>query len=123
MRKKHYYGVDFDKKREELLKNEVAKSFIEDVIAKADAAIGSSYEALKMSEYMEFYKSGNRPLFERKYFKRRNNASYISVALWLTQDEKYVMPWWIMYFTFVTNSIGVCRHMLICWKETLWKAQ
>lgn len=69
MRKKHYYGVDFDKKREELLKSEVAKSFIEDVIAKADAAIGSSYEALKMSEYMEFYKSGSRPLFERKYFE------------------------------------------------------
>ena len=92
MRKKHYYGVDFDKQREALLKSEAAKGFIDDVIAKADAAIEKTYEALKMSEYMEFYKSGNRSGFEQKYFERRNNASYICVALWLTQDEKYVMP-------------------------------
>ena len=92
MRKKHYYGVDFDKQRAALLKSEIAKAFVNDVIAKADAAIEKSYEALKMSEYMEFYKSGNRSEFEHKYFERRSNASYISVALWLTREEKYVMP-------------------------------
>lgn len=92
VKKKHYYGVDFDKQREALLKSEAAKGFIDDVIVKADAAIEKTYEALKMSEYMEFYKSGNRTGFEQKYFERRNNASYICVALWLTQDEKYVMP-------------------------------
>ena len=92
MKKKHYYGVDFDKQREALLKSQAAKEFVQDVIAKADAAIEKTYEALKMSEYMEFYKSGNRSEFEQKYFERRSNASYISVALWLTQEEKYVMP-------------------------------
>lgn len=115
MRKKHYYGVDFDKKREELLKSKAAKPFIEDVIAKADAAIGCSYEAFKMSEYMEFYKSGNRPLFERKYFKRRNNASYLSVALWLTQDEKYVMPL-VDHVFYICDEFNWClpahAHML-----------
>ena len=59
VKKKHYYGVDFDKQREALLKSEAAKGFIDDVIVKADAAIEKTYEALKMSEYMEFYKSGN----------------------------------------------------------------
>ncbi len=92
MRKKHYFGVDFEAQREALLKSEAAKGYIDDVVAKADAAIEKTYEALKMSEYMEFYKSGNRSKFEQKYLERRCNASYISVALWITREEKYVMP-------------------------------
>lgn len=39
--KKHYYGVDFDKQRESLLKSEAAQIFITDIITKADAALDS----------------------------------------------------------------------------------
>lgn len=89
---RRYYGVDFDAIREDLLKSEVVKPIIEDLIKKADLAIGKVYEALKMSEYMLFSETGNRTTFEKQYFERRNDCSYISIAYWLTEDEKYIKP-------------------------------
>lgn len=88
---KRYYGVDFDKQREKLLNSDIAKPLINDLIKKADDAIKTSYEVLKMSDYCLFEKTGDR-IFEKKYFERRNNCSYISIALWLTHDEKYIDP-------------------------------
>ena len=89
---KRYYGVDFDKQREALLKSEVAKPLINSLLEKADLALTKTYEALKMSEYMLFVETGDRTVFERKYFERRNDCSYISIAYWLTEDEKYKKP-------------------------------
>lgn len=89
---KRYYGVDFEKQREKLLKSKTAKQIIDPIIEKADAALGKVYECLKMSEYMLFVETGDRTVFERKYFERRHDCSYISIAYWLTEDEKYVKP-------------------------------
>ena len=86
---KCYYGVDLKKQREKLLKSDVAQIIIKNVIARADDALGEEYKALKISDYMLFIETGDRKTFEREYFRRRNNCSYISIAYWLTEDEKY----------------------------------
>ena len=86
---KNYYGVDPKKQREKLLNSETAKSMIESIIEKADNALEKTYEALKISEYMLFLETGNRRVFEKKYFERRNDCSYLSIAYWLTEDDKY----------------------------------
>lgn len=89
---KNYYGIDFNKKRAELLKSEAAKPIISEVIAKADAAIEKSYDALKLSDYMIFAKTGDRKAYEIQYFKRKNDLAFIADAYWLTEDEKYLEP-------------------------------
>jgi len=86
---KTYYGVDFEKQREALLKSDKAETMIEELISKADLALTKIYEPLKMTDYMIFHETGNRSTFERPYFERRNDCSYVSVAYWLTRDEKY----------------------------------
>lgn len=90
MEKKNYYGVDFEIQRNKILKSKMAQPFVGDVLSRAELALGRTYEALKMSEYMEFCRNGNRVHYETKYFERRNNAFYLMAALWLTKDEKYV---------------------------------
>ena len=51
---RNYYGIDFKKKRAELLESSAAQPIISEVIAKADAAIEKIYDALKFSDYMIF---------------------------------------------------------------------
>ena len=89
---KNYFGIDFGKQKEALLNCDTIKPAIEDVISKADSAIGKTYPALKMSEYMLFYETGDRSIYELKYFERRNDCAYLSAALWLTNNEKYLKP-------------------------------
>ena len=89
---KNYYGVDFKEQREKILKCEAAKEMTEDIMKKAESALNDEYPALKMSEYMLFIETGNRSIFESKYIKRRANCTYLSIAYWLTEDEKYVKP-------------------------------
>lgn len=89
---KHYYGVDFDFQRNALLQSKAARPFLEEVIRKADSALSKTIEVLKISEYMEFCETRNRKSYEKKYFERRNDASFLSIALWLTRDEKYIRP-------------------------------
>ena len=90
---KNYYGVDYEKQREALLKSEKVKTVIEGIIKKADHALDKKYEVLPMSLYDRHYTpGGNRREFEYPWFDRRNNCQYIAIALWLTGDEKYVWP-------------------------------
>jgi len=86
---KFYYGVDFVEQRKKLLKSNTAKALTEDVIEKADMALQEEYNALKISDYMMFLENGDRAVFEKEYFKRRNNCSYISIAYWLTGKDIY----------------------------------
>ena len=89
---KRYYGVDFEKQRELLLNSDKAKPFIDKIISNADAAIEKTYKALKMSEYMLFTETGDRKIYQSTYFEKRNDCSYMSIAYWLTGDEKYLKP-------------------------------
>lgn len=89
---RNYYGIDFKKKRAELLESSAAQPIISEVIAKADAAIEKIYDALKFSDYMIFAETGDRKKYEIKYFERKNDLAYIADAYWLTEDEKYREP-------------------------------
>ncbi len=86
---KRYYGVDFEFQREKLLNSEKARFMIDDVINGADEVLEKEYPALKISDYMLFQKNGNRVVFQRKYFERRNDCARISYAYWLTRDDRY----------------------------------
>lgn len=86
---KNYYGVDFAEQKKKLSNSKIAKVLINDVIEKAEAALGKTYDALKFSEFTLFLETGDRAIYEKKYFERRNDCSYISIAYWLTEDEKY----------------------------------
>lgn len=89
---KTYYGINFKEQREKLLKSNQAQLLINNVIERADNVLDEEYKALKISDYMLFIETGDRKIFERQYFKRRNDCSYISIAYWLTEDEKYKKP-------------------------------
>ncbi len=102
-----YYGVDPSEKREKLIKSKVAKPFIDSIIASADKAIGEDSCSFKMSEYVMFYETGNRTVFERGYFARRRNCSNIMFAYWLTQNEKYLEPL-IDYITYICDEFTWC---------------
>lgn len=86
---KYYCGVDVEKQKAELQQSNAATVLIKDIINKADAALDVEYKSLKISDYMLYVETGDRKIFETEYFKRRNNCSYISIAYWLTEDEKY----------------------------------
>ena len=86
------YGVDIEKQRVALQKSDVARKIYLPIIEKADAALEKIYPALKMSDYMMYEETGDRAVFEKGYFERRNDCSYILVAYWLTEDEKYRKP-------------------------------
>jgi hypothetical protein len=84
------FGVDVKAQREKLLACDAVKEHISATISKADGLIGKTYPAFKMSEYMLFPKTGNRRIYEDKYFERRGDCSCLALAYWLTEDEKYV---------------------------------
>lgn len=104
---KFYMGVNPAEKREKILNSEPAKMFVDEVIAKADAAIAEPDRAFKMSEYMLFFKTGNRKVFERGYFDRRNKCVNILIAYWLTRDEKYFEPL-IDYISYICDEFTWC---------------
>lgn len=102
-----YYGVNPTDKREKLKNSVAAKPFLDEIIQKADVAINEASPAFKMSEYMLFYKNGNRRVFERGYFERRNKCFSILVAYWITEDEKYLMPL-VDYITYICDEFSWC---------------
>lgn len=87
-----YFGIDIDKKRNDLLTSKLAKPFIDDIISKANTALKKNYMCLKMSDYMLYEEKGNRSIFEKPYFERRNDCAYISIAYWLTNNDIYLKP-------------------------------
>lgn len=87
-----HYGVDVEKQREKLLKSEVAKGLISNIINLADSVLDREYPALKMSDYMLCFETGDRTVYEKACKERLNNCSYIWIAYWLTEDEKYKKP-------------------------------
>ena len=86
------YGVNIEEQRKALLQSDIAKKLYQPIIDLADRALDKSYPALKMSDYMMYDETGDRAIFEKGYFERRNDCSYILVAYWLTNDEKYKKP-------------------------------
>ncbi|MBQ1947306.1 MAG: heparinase II/III family protein [Clostridia bacterium] len=104
---KHYYGVDPEVKKEKLKNSEALKPFLEDIIAQADTAICEDSIAFKMSEYMMFFDSGNRNIYEKKYFGRRQKCFFIFIAYWLTGDEKYKTPL-VDYINYICDEFSWC---------------
>lgn len=105
---KKYYGTDLEKQREALLNSKAAKFLIGEVIDLADKVLGEKPEPLLMSDFALFEETGNRRIYEQKYFKRKSNASYLSLALWLTKDEKYIKP--LVDYIFAICDEYTCTH-------------
>lgn len=104
---KFYYGVDPSEKREKLIKSEIAKPYIDEIIDFADKAITEDSTAFKMSDFMLYYETGNRSVFQNHYFGRRKKCSNIMFAYWLTQDEKYLKPL-VDYISYICDEFTWC---------------
>ena len=103
----NYYGIDLDEKRKELLSSLKAKTFVDKVISDADKAINEEVLALKMSDYLLFFKTGDRKKFQTGYYQRRNNCHALLFAYWLTEDEKYLEPL-IDYVGYICDEYTWC---------------
>ncbi len=113
---KCYYGTDLNEKRKSLLAATNAKALINEVIARADEAIHMEIPALKISEYTRYYETGDRQVYEQKYFSRRRNCCFLMMALWLTEDEKYVTPL-VDYITYICDEGTWCLPAHINYPE------
>lgn len=85
---KHYYGVDIPKQREALLGSTAAAPLIREIMERAEAALKAEYTVDTMSKYITYYQTGRRA--DEEYFHRRNNATSLAMAFWLTEDVKYI---------------------------------
>ncbi|MDY3304955.1 MAG: hypothetical protein SOW78_11910, partial [Clostridia bacterium] len=104
---KSYYGVDVNQKREKLMNSKAAKPFIDEIIASADAAITEDSPSFKISDYVLYYETGNRTVFEKGYFDRRRKCNNIMMAYWLTQNDKYLKPL-ADYISYICDEFTWC---------------
>ena len=83
-----YYGIDFKRKKEQILACKDYKPLINQIVSRADKALETQYNIDKISKYMEYYTTGHRR--DEEYFNRRNNAMALAIAYYLFDDEKYL---------------------------------
>lgn len=95
---KTYLGVNLSAQREKLMKSAVAKPFIDEIIKKADESLSREYPHLTYSDYMIYNETGSRIEYEQKYFLRRVDCSYLLMALYLTEDKRYLKPLYNLIF-------------------------
>ncbi len=113
---KYAYVDNIQGQRECLLKSVAAKPFLDQIIETADAAITQPSVAFKMSEYLLFYKTGDRKIFESGYFDRRRKCFRIAAAYWLTEDEKYLEPL-IDYISYICDEFSWCMPAHALWGQ------
>jgi len=102
-----FYGVNIAEKREALKRSEVFRRYMDEIISAADEAVEKCVPALKMTEYSMFCENGNRRVFEKPYFERRNNCNAIMEAYWLTGNEKYLKPL-VDYINYICDEFTWC---------------
>ena len=84
---------------------------ISDIIKKqifkqADEILGKDIPSLYATEYMMFRKNGNRSIYEKKFFERRENMFTLALAEYLDRNGKY------------TNKL--CDYIWLILEETTW---
>jgi hypothetical protein len=60
------------------------------LIEKGDAALDKPFPELKMSDYLDFTRTGNRVRFEEKYFGRRHILNDLVMAECVSGHGKYL---------------------------------
>lgn len=85
---KNYYGIDFAKRRNEILKSDAFKPIIDHIMSNADNALEAEYIVDRMSDYMSYYSTGRRA--DEEHIKRRGNCISLAIAYWLYEDKKYL---------------------------------
>lgn len=75
--------------QEKILKNELTQKLLEEVKRAAEVFEKKPIEALDFTTFNVFYETGNRVLYETKYFERRARLNVFSLMLFLYGDEKY----------------------------------
>ncbi len=129
---KNYYGVNISEQRQKLLKSEICKPFLDDIIANADAALEAEYTVDTYSKYTIYHRTGHRT--DGEYNARRRNCTALAIAYWLTEDEKYLnalvdviyvicseFSWCLPAHSHIDegNSIDLVIHMIdLCQSET-----
>ena len=102
------YIGDTLQQRKRLLASKAAKPFLDRILAGAEEAISQPSVAFKMSDYLLFYKTGDRKTFYSGYSDRRQKCFRIAAAYWLTEDEKYLEPL-IDYISYICDEFSWCQ--------------
>lgn len=76
------------------------------IIASADAALGTPWTLLTLSQFNEFKTTGNRVNYENNYFARRNKLNILMIGELVANDGRYLNE--------IVNGLG-----LIC-EESTW---
>lgn len=61
----------------------------EQIFAQAEAILGKEYPHLYATEYMMFRKDGNRSIYEKKFFERREDMFTLALAEYIDGNGKY----------------------------------
>ena len=77
------------------------------IIHEADKIKDGAVPQLLFSDYCKFQKTGDRAGFEQRYFRRRVNIAYLTLALCLTGDKGKYMP-------------RLMDHLVAVMEETTW---
>ena len=101
------YVENIRKQRDGLLNSEVLKPWLQQIIKLADEAVTKPVPALKMTEYLLFYETGDRKTFEDGFHARRRNCFRLAVAYWLTEDNRYLAPL-IDYIGYICDEFSWC---------------
>lgn len=59
------------------------------LIAKAEALLGKSYPAIRLSEYLMFRRNGNRTVFQNVYFERRRDMTALALAEYIEGEGRF----------------------------------
>lgn len=102
---KTYYGVDINEQKQKLLASKKALPLIQEIIINADKAMDEEYHIDKITEYMAYFETGVRN--DGEIFKRRTNCSNLAIALWLTEDKKYIKPL-LDHIFYICNEFTWC---------------
>ncbi len=103
-----YYIQDLHTKREVLLKSKAFAPFLSALIADANKARMAKCPLLTMDEFNLYYETGNRLIFEEKYFARRRYLSDLMMALWLTDDDKSYLEPMLFYIDQICDEFTWC---------------
>ena len=59
------------------------------IIEKADSLVNKEYPSIYATEYMMFRKNGNRTVYQKKYYERREDMFTLALAEYLEKNGKY----------------------------------
>ena len=95
--------------------NRLNKAIVTEIIHQADECLNTTPIELTEEDFYRFVTDGNRTVFEKKYFERRKNLSYLVLALCLTANKEKYLPSIIVYTKAILDEKTWCLPAHSVW--------